>query len=116
MISRNLMWARWIRGVCIVQIHYVGDNVEKRILPTFESMTDEADKIEEEAWKRFGESAGPEADPSSGAEWAFEQGLDHYMNLSDLRQGMLSFSAAFCHHLFEQQLLYLHRKELLQRQ
>ena len=36
------------------------------------------------------------------------------MNLNDLRQGLLNFSAAFYFHLFEQQLFWFHRKELLQ--
>jgi len=59
------------------------------------------------------ESAGPDADPSSGAESAFREGLAHYMDLEDLQQGFINFSAAYCYHLFEQQLFYFHKKELL---
>src|SRR6266545_4136721 len=113
MISRNLMWARWFKDVCVVQVRCVADNLEKRILLTFESINEEAEKVEEEAWKRFEESAGPDSDLGSGAEWAFQEGLAHYMNLDNLRQALHNVSAAFCYHLFEQQLFYFHRKELL---
>jgi len=116
MISRHLMWANWCKEVCIVQIRCFADNLEKRILPTFESVSEEGNRIAEEAWKRFNESAGPDSDMESGAEWASNQGFTHYRNLEDLQQGLLNFSAAFCYHLFEQQLLFFHRKELLKPQ
>lgn len=96
-----------------MQIRYFADNLEKRILPTFASINREGEKVREEAWKGFKESATPDADPESAAEWAFHEGLSHYINLEDLRQGLLNMSAAFCYHLFEQQLFRFHRKELL---
>jgi hypothetical protein len=110
------MWAGWFRNVCIVEIRCLADNVEKRFLPTFDSMTEEAEKIEQEAWKRFEESADSDADPGAGAERAFQDGLAHYMDLEGLQQGFLNFSAAYCYHLFEQQILYFHKKELLKPQ
>lgn len=113
MFSRYLWWARWIEEDCIAQIRCLADNIEKRILPTFDSVSEEANQIEEEAWRRFNEAAGPDADPASGAEHAFIASLDHYTNLKSLEQGMLNFAAAYCYHLFEQQLFYFHRNELL---
>jgi len=107
------MWAMWFKDVCVVQIQLLLDNFEKRILSSFESISDEAEKVQQEAWERFEKSAGPDSDPSSGAEWALQEGIVHYMNLEDLRQGLLNVSATFCYHLFEQQLFYFHRKELL---
>jgi hypothetical protein len=115
MITRRLMSARWFKTVCIEQVRCVGQNIEKRFLPAFDSITEEANKVEEDAWVRFEESAGPDADPASGAEWAFREGLSHYMNLEDLQQGFINFSAAYCYHFFEQQLFYFHKKELLER-
>jgi hypothetical protein len=116
MFSRHLWWTWWIKEECIAQIRCLADNIENRILPAFDSVTEEANQIEEEAWRRFNEAAGPDADPAAGAEHALNQGLDHYTNLANLEQGMLNFAAAYCYHLFEQQFFYFHRKELLTQQ
>jgi len=113
MFSRHLWWASFFRESFIKQFELFRDSLQKRLLASFEDIEEEANKVTEEAWSRFGTTASPDADPGDLVEPAQEAGLDHYMNLVNLKQGLINAYASFCYHLFEQQLFYFHRKELL---
>jgi hypothetical protein len=53
-------------------------------------------------------------DPSVFAEAARDMGVEHYLLLSGIRQGIVNLFATALYHLFEQQLMLFHRRELLQ--
>lgn len=111
--SRHLWWATFFREAFIKQLEVFRDSLQNRLLASFDDIEEEANKVTEEAWRRFGESASPDIDPGDLAESARDAGVQHYMNLSNLKQGLINAYASFCYHLFEQQLFYFHRKELL---
>jgi hypothetical protein len=113
MMRNNLFWATKFKEEFVSQMEIFWDSVEKRILPAFDGIQEEAESLQKETWNSFAVSAGPDSSEEAAANSAFEVGFAHYMNLWNLRQGLLNVLAVFCHHLFEQQLYYFHREELL---
>lgn len=96
------------------QINALADVLEKRLLPTFDNVEEEAENIAENTWEEFmSMPATGEEDPGSLAEIAEQAGVSHYILLTGVRQGMVNLFAAALYHLFEQQLMLFHRKELL---
>ncbi len=55
----------------------------------------------------------PDTDPAYLAEKAHDTGVDYYMMVSGVRQALLNVSEATLYHLFEQQLLFFLRHEIL---
>jgi hypothetical protein len=92
----------------------VVETLERRLLPTFDTIEEEARSLSEEAWESaMSEPSLGDVDPSEIAEAAQSFGIDHYMLLDSLRQGMINLYAAALYHVFEQQVFYFHRKEVL---
>lgn len=89
------------------------DCFKKRVLHSFDDISQEADQIEKAEWERLGQYATEYTDPSDLAERAFQKGLEFYLTMSDMVQGIRNMFAAGLYHLFEQQLLLFHRQELL---
>jgi hypothetical protein len=96
------------------QVSATVDSIERRVLPTFEDIDQEAEKVAERAWERFMSLPGTgDEDPGDFAEAAEEAGVSHYMLLHGIRQGILNLFAAALFHLFEQQAVMFLRIELL---
>ena len=88
--------------------------MEKKIIPAFDSIEEEADEIEREAFENPSVYIDPEHyDAADAAEDAFEKGLEYYEWMKGMLQGIINLFAAGLYHLFEQQLLLFHRQELL---
>ena len=86
-----------------------------RFVPTFSSIKEEAEKKSEEVYEELCTQPGDEdSDLAALAEIAQDIGIDYYMSMKDLEQGILNTCAFFLYHLFEQQLMLFHRRELLQ--
>src|SRR5437867_4494809 len=113
MISRTLWWASYFRSGFVRQLRVFMDALETRLMTPFKNIEQEANRVAQETWNGFGKSAYPEADPGDLAELAQEAGFQYYSDLKNLEQGLINVYASFCYHLFEQQLFYFHRKELL---
>ncbi len=58
-------------------------------------------------------STDPDSDPAHLAESAHEAGIDHFLMMNDTRQSLINLFAVAIHHLVEQQMLFLLRRELL---
>lgn len=96
------------------QITVFCESVVNRVFPTFDQIDKEAEKIEEEEYERIGSLPGDEnSDMADAAEKAQEAGLEHYMLMSGVKQALISVTIAGLYHLFEQQLLLFHRKQVL---
>ena len=86
------------------------------MLPNFQKVdiNNEAEAVVDEAWKRFmSMSATGDEDPADFADAAHEAGLNYYMIVTGIRQGIINMFAAGLYHAYEQQLLFFHREELL---
>lgn len=113
MLPNNLFWSHHIRTSFIPLVDAFGDCLKKRVLPSFENVSQEANQVEKEAWERLGNYATEDTDPGDLAEAAFQKGLQFYMTMRDMAQGIRNLFAAGLYHLFEQQILLFHRSELL---
>ena len=94
------------------------ESLGTRLLPTLkeEDITYEAEAVSEDVYEQLGSMPAP-ADGGELAEIAdiaHDAGLNHYLMLSGIRQGLINMFAVGLYHLFEQQLLQFHRRELLE--
>jgi hypothetical protein len=107
-------WEEYIRTKFIRQIELFHDAVEGRLLPTFDSIEKEAEEHSQNEWDRLCSScSSPDIDPGDLAETAEEAGIDYYMMLSDIKQTVLNVTAIAFYHLFEQQVIFFLRREIL---
>jgi len=98
----------------ITVVNYYAATLSKKVIPSFDNISEEAKQIEQETWDRLGKYFDPERDdPSFGCETAFHAGVDFYIMATNIKQGIVNMYAAGLYHLFEQQLLKLHRQEFL---
>ena len=108
-----LYWETYIRKQFIVQINLFVDNIIKRFLPTFDSIEEEADKYAENEWESIGRQVGSDSDPSEYAEMAYEAGIEYYQMLEGIKHALLNIAATTLFHMFEQQAIFLLRREIL---
>jgi len=106
----SLAW--WATNAFIPEVETLRETVEKRLLPSFEGIEEEANRIEADAWHRLNEAASECADGATLAEAAQEAGVAHYLRFLDARQGLLNLFAVAAWHQFEQQAITLVRREL----
>lgn len=113
MIRNNLFWSHYIRTVFIPLVEAFSNCFKQRVLPSFDNLSQEADQVANKAWDRLGSYATENTDPADLADRAFEKGLDFYQTMTEMAQGIRNLFAVGLYHLFEQQVLYFHRSELL---
>jgi hypothetical protein len=105
-------WAARFRDTFAHQIELLEGALLARVLPAFESLEQEAERVANEEYGRLGAFPG-EGDMADAAEQAQEVGLEHYLQLAAVRQGLLNMVAASLHHFFEQQLMMFYRRQVL---
>jgi len=110
-----LFWAWYVQEVLIPHYEHLEKAIFQRILPTFEAVENEAEQISNEKWECLIRQPGnPDDDDLSDlAEEAIKEGVSYYIIMMDIRQGLLNNFAVGTWHLFEQDLLFIHRRELL---
>ena len=97
------------------QLRSIVDALDSRMLPGFEGIEQEAEQHSDEMYRQLGEMPGTgDEDLSVLAEAAMDAGVNHYMLLRGIRQGIVNLFAASLFHAFEQQIMLFHRKEILQ--
>jgi hypothetical protein len=108
-------WAQRFKHDFIPATHRVADVFLNRLMPTFSTAESEAEALTQELWDNAMSSQydpyGP--DESEIAEAVQEAGIEHYLSIKGMEQGLLNCCALFLYHLFEQHLMFFHRKELL---
>jgi hypothetical protein len=88
--------------------------LDERVLPGFEGIEAEAQAHSEKLYEEAGALPGTgDEDLSALAEAAQEAGVNRYMLLRGIRQGIVNLFATSLYHTFEQQALTFLRKELL---
>jgi hypothetical protein len=114
LMDNHTYWQRVFRSQFVKEARALMDALERRVLPGFTDIEEESERISNQAYDAFMSSPGTgDEDPSEFAETATEIGMEHYMLLSGIRQGIVNLFAAALYHLFEQQLMLFHRRELL---
>ena len=110
-------WIRILQTEFVPQLNAIVNALEKRLLPNLdkEKIGEEADRIADEDWERFISSTSVmgNEDPAYFADRALNAGIAHYTLMYGIRQGMLNLFAAALYHAFEQQLMFFHRKNVL---
>jgi hypothetical protein len=96
------------------QLREMVDALERRVLPGFSDIEAEAQAHTDELWSELSQGPGTgDEDLSDLAEAARDAGVDRYMLLDGIRQGIINLFAASLYHAFEQQVMTFLRKELL---
>ncbi len=95
----------------VKEIDSYGAVFRDRIVKAFDTLTEEADKLRDEEFKRLGEMLGPDGDPSWAAERATNKATEFYISTNNIRLGVMNLMVAGLYHLFEQQAEYI-MKEL----
>lgn len=107
-------WASHFHRVFVPHLQRLQHTLEQRLLPTFDDLATEADRVQEEAFEGFNHMpAGEDCDPARSAEMAHEEALEYYMGMCAIRQTLLNAFAPIFYHTWEQQLLVFHRQEVL---
>jgi hypothetical protein len=114
MVLSHPFWARVFKREFSPQLSAIVEALEKRTLPAFDGIEKEAESVSEKTWEEFmSRPATGYEDPADLAEVAQEAGISHYLLLAGIRQGMINLFVAALYHTFEQQVMYFHRKQVL---
>jgi len=114
MVLNHQWWETHFKQYFMPQLHSLVEVLEHRLLPTFANIESEANEKAEKEWERLGSlPARDDIDMSDLAERAFETGLAYYEMMTGLRQGLQNIFAAALFHLYEQQAMFFHRREVL---
>lgn len=106
-------WSNYFKQVFCKQITTFTDSIASRVLPTFDQIESEAEAAAEKEWERLGSLYSEDSDMGDDAERAQEAGIDYYQSLEAVRQSLVNISATALYHMFEQQILLFHRKQVL---
>jgi hypothetical protein len=79
----------------------------ERIAKAFDGLEAEAKRVEQDAYANHPDALNPDCDPSVSAEWAYFRGVDYYLAVDAVRQGIVNLMVAGIFHLVEQQAQYL---------
>lgn len=99
------------------QIDTFCEVLEERVLPVFSNAESEAEEVAEREYQRLGSlpggGDGPLFEMDEAAERAHEAGLAHYEMLLAANQAFLNLATVALYHMFEQQLIVFHRRQVL---
>ena len=106
---------RWMYvGPFLRTVEYFERTLNQKVLPSFDSISHEAEQVETEAFERLGKSVDPEwYDPADYFEAARDEGIDFYIMANGMKQGITNLFTAGLFHLFEQWFLKIYRQELV---
>ena len=108
------LWPDHIRALFIPQIDRYADVLTERILPAFNAIDAEAEQIEKETYERlWSRSSSEDPDMASQAEKARDEAVDFQVSAWRMKQAQINLQTVGLYHLFEQQILELHRRWLL---
>ncbi len=109
-----LFWSRYFKDPFSKQITAFCDSIIDRVLPAFDNIDEEAEKVAEQEYTRIGNlSANEYVDIEKIAESAQDAGIEYHELLSRAKQGLMNIATAGLYHLFEQQLLFFYRRQVL---
>ncbi len=111
-----LFWSHHFVSTFCRDVNAYAGAIVTRLLPTFDSIEAEADKVSGEQYERLGQMCAVEdgfPDMADAAEEAFEAGLSHYESMVGVEQAVTNLAIVGLYHLFEQQVMMFHREQVL---
>jgi hypothetical protein len=115
MIQNPLLSSQHIRNVFIPEIDLYASCLTDKVIPAFDNLEEESKSIAHKEFKNRDASFGSNTDLSNLAEEAEDKAIDYYVMMKNMLQGVINMFAAGLYHIFEQQIFFFHRKELLRR-
>lgn len=115
MIQNPLFWSQHIRDVFVSEIDLFASCLTDKVIPAFDNLEEESKNIIHREFEIRAASFGSDTDLGSLAEEAEDEGIDYYVMMKNMLQGIINMFAASLYHFFEQQTFLFHRKELLSR-
>lgn len=95
------------------ELHFLKDAVTNRLLPTFDTISQEAQQIGRDAWEEAAVRTTEDTDLGDIAQSIEELEGDRYIMLDRTRQAIVNLFAVAIRHLVEQQCLMFLRNDLL---
>jgi hypothetical protein len=109
-------WSQHFQRVFCRGIEAYTDAVLHRLLPTFDGIDVEAEEVSRCMFETLGSLPVYDDDPMDmveAAEMAQEKGIDYYESMAGVAQAVTNLAAAGLYHLFEQQMMVFHRRQVL---
>ncbi len=107
-------WAPRFQSKFISEINTFVRVLEERLLPGFSRIESEAEAVQNEEWTRLlSTTYSEDEDCSDIAEQSIHAGITYYEQMTETRQGVINLFASGLYHLFEQQVMFFHRKQVL---
>jgi len=114
MALNSTFWAPDIVKVFCREVQLLHETLNDRILTNFKNIDRESEEISQAEYDRIGSTPGGEYyDMEMAAEHAQEMGISHYEHMTGIRQGILNLFAVAYWHVFEQQAMFFHRRQIL---
>lgn len=107
MSSRPRFQAEFFIRQSVEELQNYAKVFHERIEKAFDGLEDEAKRVEQNAYANHPDRFNPDCDPSVSAEWAYFKGVDFYLSIDAVRQGIVNLMVAGIFHLVEQQAQYL---------
>lgn len=107
-------WEEWIRKDFISHIERFTQTIERKVLIGFKNTEDEANQVRDDTLNDVGKRWNPDSDPASAYEIAQDAGIDYYGSMRAVEQTLLNSCVVSLYQLFEQQRIYILRKEFLE--
>lgn len=111
----QLYCCQWTRQAAINTNKAYTDGFHDRLMPTFDSIDEEAERASQEYWDRAMSSPASDYDYRDGGDFADDAigaGIEVYENLSFVREQLIQLSIAGLYHLWERTLKQFIIKEL----
>jgi len=109
-------WRGHFERVFCRQLAVLAESLENRLLPTFDSIAKEAEAISDEKWEAsISQPGDPDGSNDLGdlAERAMDAGIEYCEAMDSVRQGFLNLTVVMLWHLFEQQVIFFLRRQVL---
>ncbi|SPZ37411.1 Uncharacterised protein [Plesiomonas shigelloides] len=114
MAFNHNFWSQLINKDFPSQVRALVSTLDARILPSFSEIESEAESVQNECYEKLCSMPYDDRfDDGDLHESAFNAGLEHYQLMSGIQQGLINMFAASLYHLYEQQIMYFLRKEIL---
>jgi len=94
MAGNYLFWKRYVIDAVLPGFDLLQEYYQREITPSFENLEKRAEEVSQEAWQRIMSQPGePVHDPAFYAESAWEEGLNWFIDMAELRHDL---NGLFC--------------------
>lgn len=115
MIQNLHLWSHHMRNVFIYEIDLFANCLADKVIPAFENLEEESKNVADREYEVRASSFNSNKGLDEVAEEAEDEAINYYVTMKNVLQGMINMFTAGLYHIFEQQIFFFHRKELLSR-